>query len=275
MVSSEPGRDVHQPRNSPTEKVRHIRFVPRATPGETGLLRLLDPVPAEAVETSSGELAIWTSEGAANDSPVGNDEKVRWVAEVQGAGTPLPFVITIHGAQVIWSGSRAAIVAAPDRVESLLSALVDFIYHECELRKIEQSIGADWPLLESDTPLAYEVNATQTQCFADLGRRMEETLKRRIRLARIQPRLTQTRPHLTPVGNQLFERLCERSQTESRLESLTAQLEVFVRIYEMSSQRISDFKHARQGQVLEWIIILLLAAEALLLLLDLFWATGG
>ena len=48
-----------------------------------------------------------------------------------------------------------------------------------------------------------------------------------------------------------------------------AQLEVFERIYEMNSQRISEFKAAKKEQMLEWIIIVLLAAESLFLLVDL------
>jgi uncharacterized Rmd1/YagE family protein len=43
------------------------------------------------------------------------------------------------------------------------------------------------------------------------------------------------------------------------------QLEVFEHIYEMSAQRMGEYRAARQEGILEWVIIVLLAAEALLM----------
>jgi uncharacterized Rmd1/YagE family protein len=43
------------------------------------------------------------------------------------------------------------------------------------------------------------------------------------------------------------------------------QLEVFEHIYEMSAQRMGEYRAARQEAILEWVIIVLLAAEALLM----------
>ena len=79
---------------------------------------------------------------------------------------------------------------------------------------------------------------------------------------------------MTALANQLADRLREKAHVEERGEAVAAQLEVFERIYEMNSQKIGDFAIARQSHALEWIIIVLLATEALLLLLDILWVKG-
>ena len=61
---------------------------------------------------------------------------------------------------------------------------------------------------------------------------------------------------------------------EERHDALSSQLDVFERVYEQTAQRISDFTTAQQSRTLEWIIIVLLAAESLLLLIDLLWLKG-
>jgi hypothetical protein len=265
--------------------VRHIRFVPQAGVGQEVLLDFVDPVSQKAVCVSSGPLASEPIPGTAvgdgidllivagqpQDHLGWSDEPLKWVAASAVTGTTPPIAVTIHGAQVIWGSDRAAILAAPDRVAPFLLALVDFCYYENEIRKLEREIGECWPLLEMDTPLAHDVTALDPERFDSVGQRMEQTLRRRMHLARLEPHLVQPRRNLPPLANQLIERLREKAHIEDRLEALDSQLDVFERIYEMSSQRISDFKAAQQSRTLEWVIIVLLAAEGLLLLVDLLW----
>ena len=72
-------------------------------------------------------------------------------------------------------------------------------------------------------------------------------------------------------ANALGQRLREKSRVEDRHESLDGQLATSERIYEMTSQRISDYLASRAERKLEWIIIVLLAAEVVLLLAELLW----
>jgi hypothetical protein len=268
--------------------LRLIRFVQKAGSGQEVLLNFNDPIGqmavsilpgldsmAKTLNTAPGDgIDVLTLAEQAHDHLGRNDELLQWVADATVPGTAPPIAITLHGARVIWSPRRAAILAAPERVEPFLLALVDFCYHEKELRKLESEVGENWPLLEMDAPLAYSVAKLDPERFENIGLRMDQTLKRRIRLARIAPRLYQPRPHLSLLANQLLDRLREKAHIEDRLEALDAQLEVFVRIYEMNSQRISDFKNSRQERTLEWVIIVLLATETLLLLLDVLHHLG-
>ena len=165
-------------------------------------------------------------------------------------------------------------MAAPDRAAPFLLALVDFCYYENELSKLEREIGESWASLDKDSQLASSVSVADLERFEEVGQRMDQALKRRMRLARISPHLYQPRANMPPLANQLMERLRDRAHVEARHEALVSQLEAFERIYEMTSQRISDFKDAQKSRTLEWVIIVLLAAETMLLLLELIWTLG-
>jgi hypothetical protein len=264
--------------------LRRVRFVLQADAGQETLVNFTDPTPHAAVcltlETSestqepTGGIDILTVPVLPTDHPGLSEELFKWVAEPAQPEAAPPIAITIHGAQIIWGASRAAILAAEDRTPSFLLAVIDFCYYERELQKLEGEIRENWPSLERDTPLAYMVTESDPDRFEEVGQRMEQTLKRRVRLARLIPHLYQPRAYLPPLANQLVDRLRERAHVEARHEALSSQLEAFEHVYEMNSQRISDFTTAQQGRTLEWIIIVLLAAEALLLLIDLVWLMG-
>jgi uncharacterized Rmd1/YagE family protein len=55
------------------------------------------------------------------------------------------------------------------------------------------------------------------------------------------------------------------------LETVDSQLEVFEDIYEMSGQRMGEYRAAEVEKLLEWIIIVLLGAELLLLVAQSVW----
>ena len=73
-------------------------------------------------------------------------------------------------------------------------------------------------------------------------------------------RLALLDPGLVFVNGALRERL----RMPTRHEAAAVQLEVFRDAYDMCGQRASDFMLARTGHRLEWVIIVLLAAQLLL-----------
>jgi uncharacterized Rmd1/YagE family protein len=100
---------------------------------------------------------------------------------------------------------------------------------------------------------------------------MARTLQRRERYARIEPHLYAPGASLAVAGQKLGEDLRERSRAEARAEAVDGQLEVFEHIYEMASQRLGEYRAARSGQIMETIIIVLLAMETLLMLFQLLF----
>ena len=80
--------------------------------------------------------------------------------------------------------------------------------------------------------------------------------------------------HPATLASQIGERLRERARLTERMEAALGQLEVVEKVYEMCAQRTSDFMLSRSHTILEWIIIILLGAETLLLLADLMATLG-
>ncbi len=180
-------------------------------------------------------------------------------------------MVKVRDALVTWRPGRAVIQGAADHVEPLLAALVDFNYYEAELRRLEQELADFWQALEEDAPLAYDVTQADMVRHKEVGFRMEQTLRRRMRHVRLEPHLYRPAAHLPAAARDLGERLRGEARIEDRLEILDGQIETCESVYELSSQRISEFRAARQGFILESVIIVLLAAETVLLLVEMLW----
>ena len=260
----------------PRVELKRITFASGV--GGSALMTFAHPAPAHAamapLEPDSppagrDTLDIAALESAPKDRPEARAELHAWVSADAPADSTL--LTTLHGAQIAWRPGRASILAASDRIQPLLLALVEFGFYEGELRKLEEETDGAWADLESDTPLAYDVTPDDLERHEQFGRRMERTLKRRIRFARIETPLCETRPGLGASAADLGDRLREKARIETRMETLDGHLEVFEHIYEMAGQRIGETRASRKEQKLEWLIIVLLGIEVLMLLLDLLW----
>ena len=264
---------------------RHlIQFVEQAGDRQTVLMVFVDPAPRKAVtvqtdvnavgiaskDSADTGMDIITFPGNPNDAdgPGILEAIMNWVLAAHGLGLAPPITITLHGAQIVWHAARVGILAAPDRMETLLLALVDFGFHEKELSQLERSIAESWSQLETDAPLAFEVTTRDMQRMESVARQAQRILSVRMRHARLVPRLLRPGTHLSTQANQLGERLRERTRIEDRLEAVASQLEAFERVYEMASQRFAEFRITKHETTLEWAIIVLLATETLLLLID-------
>jgi len=136
--------------------------------------------------------------------------------------------------------------------------------HERELRSIERAMEESWPALESDSALAFEFDEASVGRRAQLRERLHRVLVLRARLARIAPYLLSPLAHPPTLASQVAERLRERLRMPTRHEAAAVQLDVFRDAYDMCGQRASDYMLARTGHRLEWVIIVLLAAQLLL-----------
>ena len=83
-------------------------------------------------------------------------------------------------------------------------------------------------------------------------------------------------PHVHPptLASQIAERLRERTRMHARLEILGEQLEVFENVYESCGQRASDFMLNRSSLKLEWIIIILLLTQIVIIVFEIMMAMG-
>ncbi len=269
---------------------RRIRFVEQIASDDAVLMTFKDPAPGYAIlaedpATATREVAAGPRGDALDvvllplstvpqGAPLGtNLGYAEWLEKTIDPGAP-PVYVKYRGVELMWRPGSAMLQCDPEQAESLLSAVVEFTHYECELRRIEQEIANTWAELEQDKALAFEVTPSDLERSQAVGARMNHVLQRRIRLARIEPHLYEAGADLAAAGRKLGEELREKARTETRLETVDGQLEVFEGIYEMSGQRMGEYRAARQEHVLEWIIIVLLAAEMLLLLAQIVWKSG-
>jgi hypothetical protein len=177
-------------------------------------------------------------------------------------------LLTLQGAQILWRPSQMIVFAPPERMQSICHAIVEASFYEFELRSIEKALDAAWDNVQADSPLAFEFNERAIARREELSTRFQSVLSLRTRFARLAPQVLV--PHIYPptLASQIAERLRERTRMPERLELVEGKLETQERIYEMCSQRVSEFMVARTGHHLEWAIIILLLAQTILIVIE-------
>jgi hypothetical protein len=251
---------------------RRIRFVKEAVPGDVVLMRFADPAPWYAVLAHEADAESLVSKETLNITIVpSHDARQALVdrGDVRAAADGMaPTYVRYRGVELQWQPVHAVLLCDPEQVDSLLPAIIEFSHYESQLRQVEQEIAAAWSELEQDNTLAFDVTSADLRRSDVVGARMERAFLRRIRFARIEPHLGSPDASMPIATQKLGEELREKTAVETRAEAVDGQLEVFEHIYEMTSQRMGEYKAARQGHIMEWVIIVLLGAEALLMLLQ-------
>ncbi|MFM7107672.1 MAG: hypothetical protein ACKOZU_03580 [Planctomycetaceae bacterium] len=224
--------------------------------------------PADAA-TCPADLALLVVPAGAADVEGLSPEALAWV----GTGGPTQ-AIALHGAAVAWAPGRAAVRVEPARLDAVRAAVVEFCFHERELRAIEADVAAGWPDVEADAPLAFEFRDRDADRRRSLGERFRRTVSLRARLARLAPHLDRPPLHPPTLASQVGERLRERSRMAERAGFLDGQIEVRERVYDLCGQRSSEWGLSRKSTALEWAIVVLLAVETVLILVDLLASHG-
>lgn len=257
-----------------------IAFVARSAAGETVLAELPAAIDRRAVVVGTDPAATPArSELLVLAVPAIGDEEPDLVAEIRDWADPPTAgvertgqLLTLQGAQVVWTTTRLAVVASPDRLQTVRNAAVEVAYYDAELSAIETELASLWPELEADTPLAFAFAEQSVRLRRQLAARFRRVITLRARLARIAPFVLAPHAHPPTLATQLHERLRERARMAHRVESLDTQLEVFERVYEGCGQKASEYLIARTGHTLEWVIIILLLAQTILVVVDLLSA---
>jgi hypothetical protein len=269
----------HLPAGLPAEsEVQEIAYVLTNTAaGQTVLMEFPAPIARQAVLVSSGTVSN-PPESAAQiglsllSIPTSNhlDESLlrlasEWVAVAGSSGSQAQVqLMTLQGAQIIWCAQRVAVLANQDRIKSVRAAMIEAVYYQGELLDIERTLGVSWPQLEVDMPLAFEFNNQAIAKRNQLLHRFQQTLRLRVRLARIASLVHSPHIHPATLASQIAERFRERMRMVHRHEAAGEQLEVFEKVYESCGQRASDFMLSRSSNTLEWVIIVLLLVQVLL-----------
>lgn len=192
-----------------------------------------------------------------------------WVAAGDSVDDGPCQLIQLQGVLMCVGSSRAAISGTPERIQAVTGSVLEHCWLQAQLLQLEQQLGARWHELEADTPAAFELTDTLLERRHELQKRFQQMIAAKALIARLAPVIDCPAAWPPTLTTQAAERLREKSRLSDRLQFLRDQLEVFERVYESCGQRISDYLSSRKSQTLEWIIIVLLAFETLLLVVDL------
>lgn len=184
-------------------------------------------------------------------------------------------LLQLQGCRVWWGPGRAVLAAAPQRLESASTALLEAIGLETQLRGLEAWLEQGWPQLQTDLAPAFEFDEQQLRRRTDLRERYQAVIGKRAELVRLMPRLQFPPIYPPTLASQIGERVRERTRLVERAEFASQQLEVYERVYEQAGQRRNEFLLQRSSNQLEWIIILLLVAQIVLVLVELLSGQGA
>jgi len=241
------------------------------------LVNRATPTSLHALSEAAGNLVLVTVPATGGDA-------AEWVHRLQDGfesapappGTPVKSILlTLHGAQILWRPNRLLVLAPPERLPAVCRAIVAASFYEAELRCLEQTIDAGWEHVQADSPLAFEFDNRAIPRRSELSQRFQAVLALRTRFARLAPHVLVPHVHPPTLASQIGERFRERTRMAERLELVDGKLDTQERIYELCSHRASEFMVARTGHNLEWVIIILLLTQTMILLIDFLSSLSG
>jgi hypothetical protein len=229
---------------------------------------------ADSTTQDSVDLELLTLTPEAIEEAKWLDEAREWCDRGNSQSARKSTLISLHGVDILWVNSRAVIRAPQEKLTTVRKAVIEFAFVERELAGVEDTITKGWTSLEDDAPLAYQFKEQAVSRKEALGERFRNIIAVRARLSKLIPLAIQAAQYPPTLESQTAERLRERMRIEDRLDVAERQIEAFERVYDMCGQRSSDYMLARSGHILEWIIIILLAVQTILTVIDLMPSTG-
>lgn len=195
---------------------------------------------------------------------------VAWAMDSAGGESPL--TVPLFGTHVVWTPGRCAALASPERLPAMRAAIVEFVDREAELRDVERRVASSLEHLDGDAALAFAFDEQALPRRRELADRFREAVSLRRRLAVLAPHVSRPAPQPPTLAGQVGERLRDRARVGERLEHAVEQADLLERVYAGCGERSAEFVVSRRHLTLEWVIILLLSSEVILVAIDLLAA---
>ncbi|MEY3173426.1 MAG: hypothetical protein RLZZ436_1340 [Planctomycetota bacterium] len=191
-----------------------------------------------------------------------------WASGGGSAMDQPPLLIQLQGVLICVGSDRIGLAGASERIAAVEGATLEYFWLHAEVSGLEQRIDDRWCELDEDTAVAFELSVATLDRREQLRQRFQQMIAAKALLARLAPLIECPVIYPPTLSSQAAERLREKSRLGERLQHLREQLEVFERVYELCGQRMSDFISSRRSHLLEWIIVVLLSFELLLMVID-------
>lgn len=248
------------------------------------LLRVDDPQPALALLAQDEELP----EGSLPPDGVVDDELLvifasgglqtghawrqrleAWMAAGPGAQTPT-LDIPSFGDRVLWRPGRGLIIGSVERCRELLEGLVAFAWYESRLRHLENAVAQAWESARRDIELTHQPKPQDLLRQPQVNRQVLHTTRWRMTYTRLESHLEKPPQQLPGAVRRLYNELSVQAETHDRLAALDDRIEVLQDLYELATDRLSEYRYYRGELRVEWLIVAILLIDTGLSLWELW-----
>jgi hypothetical protein len=231
---------------------------------ELGRVVLCETVSPTAIENTPDTLYVLHLP----DGRITSEEVLRQHQGWVGGGAPT-IELLLQSDRVLWAKPRAVIVGGAVSAPAYLRGLAAFGFLEQALSDLEERTARYLRSASPDTNLTHRIDAAALRRWAAIGRATRDIAAARLVLVQIGSALEHPPDSLPGPARRLFLELTTQTNVPHRLEQVDARLETLWELYDVVNARLSEFSHFRREYLVEWLIVVILAAEAILLLLGL------
>jgi hypothetical protein len=185
-----------------------------------------------------------------------------WLMPTDNADSLEPVTISILGDQILWRPGRVIVQGNKGLRDEVVSALIEFAFHEGEVRALEKSIENFEAQARLDAPKAFSIEKKDRQEWPRFRNIMESLAQLRLTFAKLKPHAERGSRMLGKESRVLATRLLRAAEASRRMEGLDGRLEACEDLYEGALDRITDYRGWHTGHMLEVFIIVLLLIEA-------------
>jgi hypothetical protein len=183
-----------------------------------------------------------------------------WLA--QGTGSLQPAIRAgLRTSRIVWSDNRAVVYAADDQFSDVMDAVIRFTVAVRETSNIEEQMAEIWRAMHAHRGLIRAVTLWDRLTSTDIGKITERVNCMQTRLLRLQTMLKQLDASISSLSKRLCAELIEQAELHNRLETLEAPVEHAWDYYELVNSRLIEAKNAARENLLELLIIFLLAIQ--------------
>jgi hypothetical protein len=257
-----------------------VRFLPEgeAAPGGAILLaRFSDPQPYAAYASSRelrgadgfdalpvigaesvGALDVLFIPGGAATPYAQQQRAEAWMAKPADRRCEPTIELVLRSDRILWRSGRALVQGAGERFPELLDGLVDFAFHEGELRKLESELDRDWPAYEADIRLTHAVGDAELAEQGHVNAMTVAATRRRMLYARLERPLEKASITLPGPARRLVSELAVQAEILERMKSVDDRIEVFEDLYELANDRLSEYHYfSTELRIERWIFVVL------------------
>jgi hypothetical protein len=221
---------------------------------------ILEEVPVERALSPPSEDNVTVIALPAGSAASEDDRKAleHWVS-THAAGGWSPIDLSMR-ARIIWTPERIAVIGTPDAVEDACMASVLVALIAQQTARLERELAELWPNLKSHAALTHSVSRVDLARQPEVDRLTRRGWQLRADHAALERKLGQAHG-MSAAGRRIFRELVVQGGLQDRIESLEPGIETVQDLYELATDRLTEFRYFRSEYIMEGLILLVLLLE--------------